>query len=71
MMDRMVLNAVFLVDQGREGEFDQAVGQLDEEWGHRINFKYTGPNPPWNFVEITINWGEIKVRKAEPGQEGS
>ena len=63
VMDRMVLNAAFLVDQSREGEFDQAVRKLDEEWGRRINFKYTGPNPPWNFVDIIINWEEILERR--------
>ena len=59
IVDRMLFNAAFLVDQSREGEFDQAARRLDEEWGHRINFKYTGPNPPWNFVEIIVNWEEI------------
>ncbi|MBI2855331.1 MAG: GvpL/GvpF family gas vesicle protein [Chloroflexi bacterium] len=59
VLDRMLFNAAFLVDQSREGEFDQAAARLDEEWGHRINFKYTGPNPPWNFVEITVNWDDI------------
>ena len=59
IVDRMLFNAAFLVDQSREGEFDQAARRLDEEWGHRINFKYTGPNPPWNFVEIIVNWEEL------------
>ena len=59
IVDRMLFNAAFLVDQSREGEFDQAARRLDEEWGHRINFKYTGPNPPYNFVNIIVNWEEL------------
>ena len=67
VMDRMVFNAAFLVDQSREGEFDQAVRKLDEEWGRRIEFKYTGPNPPWNFVEVTVNWEDIVERRVTTG----
>ena len=68
VMDRMVLNAAFLVDQSVGREFDQAVRSLDEKSGHRVNFKYTGPNPPWNFVKIIVNWEEVK---AEVGAKGS
>lgn len=67
VMDRMVFSAAFLVDQSREGEFDQAVTKLDEEWGCRINFKYTGPNPPWNFVDIIVNWEKILERESAAG----
>ena len=56
--DRMVLNAAFLVDQNREAEFDQAVQQLDADMGERLMFKYAGPVPPYNFVNIVIHWDE-------------
>lgn len=56
--DRMVLNAAFLVDQDREAEFDQAVRQLDSEMGDRLMFKYVGPVPPYNFVNIVVHWDE-------------
>lgn len=59
IVDRMVLNAAFLVDEVRQGELDLAVAMLDDQLGHRLTFKYTGPNPPWNFVEITVNWEDI------------
>jgi hypothetical protein len=59
IVDRMILNEAFLVDKGRQEEFDMAVSKLDEELNHRIVFKYTGPNPPWNFVEIIVNWEEL------------
>lgn len=54
--DRMILNAAFLVDKKREDEFDQAVEKLDREMGHRIIFKYVGPVPPYNFVNIVVSW---------------
>ena len=58
-MDRMVLNAAFLVEKSREAEFDHAVSRLDEELGPRALFKYVGPVPPYNFVNITVNWNEL------------
>lgn len=56
IMDRMVLNAAFLVDQQREPEFDRAIQQLDEEMGRRLMFKYVGSVPPYNFVDIVVHW---------------
>ena len=54
--DRMVLNAAFLASREREGEFDGVVTKLGEELGERMSFKYSGPNPPFNFVEIVVTW---------------
>ena len=59
IVDRMVFNAAFLVDLCREGEFDYTVARLDEKWEHRLDFRYTGPNPPWNFVEIVVHWEDL------------
>jgi hypothetical protein len=58
VLDRMVCNDAFLVERRREEEFDQLVGQLDQELGHRLVFKYSGPNPPFNFVELEVTWDE-------------
>jgi len=58
IMDRMVLNAAFLVSKDRGRECDEIVKRLDEELGERMTFKYTGPNPPFNFCEIVVNWEE-------------
>jgi len=57
-MDRMVLNAAFLVEKARQPEFDTAVRLLDEEMGKRLIFKYVGPVPPYNFVNIVVTWEE-------------
>lgn len=56
--DRMVFNAAFLLEQDREPEFDQAIRHLDAETGQRLMFKYVGPVPPYNFVNIVIHWDE-------------
>lgn len=56
LADRMVANAAFLVNKAHEEEFDQAVARLDQELGRRIAFKYVGPVPPYNFVNIIVNW---------------
>lgn len=59
MMDRLIINGAFLVDKAREEEFDRAVTKLETELGQRITFKYVGPSPPWNFVEVVVNWEEL------------
>ena len=54
--DRMVLNAAFLVDAAKEPDVDAAVQALGETFSERLMFKYVGPVPPYNFVNITVNW---------------
>ena len=56
--DMMILNAAFLVRRDWEAEFDARVNALDEKQGNLINFKYVGPVPPFNFVNIVVNWNE-------------
>jgi len=59
MTDRMIVSTAFLVDKRRQREFDRAVEKLDHEMGDRVTFKYVGPVPPYNFVNIVINWQEM------------
>ena len=55
--DKMILNAAFLVEANRkEKEFDNIVNKLSIKCEGRIKFKYVGPSPPCNFVELTITW---------------
>ena len=54
MGDEMFINAAFLVDKGREKEFDNIMDDLSEEYKDRIRFKYAGPLPVFNFVNIVI-----------------
>jgi len=56
--DEMFMNAAFLVDKGREKEFDNIMDDLSEEYEDRIKFMYAGPLPVFNFVNITIYPGE-------------
>ena len=60
--DKMIMNAAFLVERDREAEFDAAINRIAENYGDRLNFKYTGPWPPYNFVNIRL--------KLERGQAG-
>jgi Mg2+ and Co2+ transporter CorA len=57
--DRMILNAAFLVDREREGDFDQLVRDISQRYESLLSFRYTGPWPPYNFVNI-----KLKLEKA-------
>jgi len=52
--DTMVMNAAFLVDCSREEAFDSEVRALNEQYQDVLDFQYTGPWPPYNFVNITL-----------------
>ena len=52
--NEMFVNAAFLVDKGREKEFDNIMDDLGEEHKDRVKFMYTGPLPVFNFVNIVI-----------------
>ena len=52
--DKMIMNAAFLVERERESEFDRVVNKIARKYGKRLKFKYTGPWPPYNFVNIRL-----------------
>lgn len=56
MGDRMVFNGVFLVQKEAQGRFDSMVNVLSEEYKRALQFKYVGPTPPANFIEIVVKW---------------
>jgi hypothetical protein len=58
--DRMIMNAAFLVERHREKEFDEKVREVSRKYEDLLTFKYTGPWPPYNFVNI-----KLKLEKAE------
>lgn len=65
--DVNILNAAFLVEQERQTQFDEAVNTLVERHESKIQFKYVGPTPPFNFVEIIIHWeGGDKTAVEDP-----
>jgi hypothetical protein len=52
--DNMILNVAFLVDRTRQADFDDAVKALSRSYLDALSFKYTGPWPPYNFVNIKL-----------------
>lgn len=53
---KMILNSSFLVEKEKEDDFDRRVSELDEKYGDRLKFKYVGPVPPYNFVNLEVEW---------------
>lgn len=51
--DRLLLNKSYLVDHDQRSAFDAAVDAIEAEYDDLI-IKYTGPWPPYNFVDIHI-----------------
>jgi hypothetical protein len=64
--DKMILNAAFLVERNREAEFESMVHQVAHDLGDRLNFKYTGPWPPYNFVNIHLKWEQTRSEPQFP-----
>jgi hypothetical protein len=58
--DNMILNVAFLVERSREDAFDEAVKSLSRRYADLLTFKYTGPWPPYNFVNI-----KLKLERAD------
>jgi hypothetical protein len=51
--DKMIMNAAFLVSRNQESAFDTRVKHIASEHD-KLTFKYTGPWPPYNFVNIRL-----------------
>jgi hypothetical protein len=51
--DRMIMNAAFLVTRDAEPAFDARVKDIGIRYD-KLTFKYTGPWPPYNFVNIRL-----------------
>jgi hypothetical protein len=51
--DRMIMNAAFLVARNLEQAFDARVKDIGQRYD-KLTFKYTGPWPPYNFVNIRL-----------------
>jgi hypothetical protein len=54
--DQMVTNTAFLLEKDREKAFDRAVEDVTAMYDSKMKFKYVGPVPPCNFVEIVVKW---------------
>jgi len=51
--DKMIMNAAFLVQRDQEPAFDRRVKEIASRFD-KLTFKYTGPWPPYNFVNIRL-----------------
>jgi hypothetical protein len=51
--DKMIMNAAFLISREHEHAFDAKVKSIASKFD-RLTFKYTGPWPPYNFVNIRL-----------------
>ncbi len=54
--DNMIVNGAFLVEKSKVKEFDNYIDVLNENYKPNVKFKYIGPVPLCNFVEIVIHW---------------
>ena len=52
--EKMLLNAAYLIDRDKEAEFDEHVNKLHDRWQDKVEFKYTGPWPAYNFINIKL-----------------
>jgi hypothetical protein len=52
--DKMILNAAFLVDREKQAEFDEKIEAVAKKYERRLKLHYTGPWPPYNFVNIRL-----------------
>jgi hypothetical protein len=60
--ERMIMNAAFLVLRDLEQEFDAQVKAVGSRYP-QLTFKYTGPWPPYNFVNI-----RLKLERAQEAE---
>jgi len=51
--EKMIMNAAFLVSRDKETAFDAKVKEVGALYD-KLNFRYTGPWPPYNFVNIRL-----------------
>jgi len=52
--EAMFMNTAFLINKGREVEFDNVMADLGERFKERSDFFYTGPLPIFNFIDLRI-----------------
>ncbi len=51
--DKMIMNAAFLVQRDQDQAFDRRIKEIASSFD-KLTFKYTGPWPPYNFVNIRL-----------------
>ncbi|WP_241680325.1 GvpL/GvpF family gas vesicle protein [Metabacillus mangrovi] len=54
LTETMLLNGSYLIKREQEGSFDELVAELYERFKDQADFIYTGPWPPYNFVQLHL-----------------
>jgi hypothetical protein len=62
--DADIFNHAYLLSRAREADFDAAVERLAERAGARMDIRYVGPMPPFNFVTLQAGWLDAKAGRA-------
>ncbi len=57
--DKMIMNAAFLVSRDKDAAFDARLKQIGAKHD-QLTIKYTGPWPPYNFVNIRLKLERAK-----------
>jgi len=52
--DEMVVDLAFLIPRGKQQGFDDQIRRKNEAIGDEINFRITGPLPPYSFCTVEI-----------------
>ena len=52
--DKMIMNAAFLVEREKTKAFDEKISEIAKKYENKLSFLYTGPWPPYNFVNIRL-----------------
>jgi len=70
MNDEMVMNIAFLLDKGRQKEFDRRLDELDEKLGGRLDFRRIGPLPPYSTPhDPTQGQASARIVGCGPGSQ--
>jgi hypothetical protein len=51
--DRLIMNSAFLVDRDKIEDFSDEIAKLETKYAN-LKVQYSGPWPPYNFVDIQI-----------------
>lgn len=57
---KTIFNAYFLVDKSKEINFDKVVEELTQQYQGKLDLYYTGPWPPYNFIDMHINLKNVE-----------
>ena len=68
--DAMFMNTAFLVNSGREVEFDNIMADLGQLYKENCDFKYSFPLPIFNFIDFGFYPLLAKVYIGIPAHEG-